>query len=197
MSKRAMIGFGIVLGAALVAGLTYNDRVDPDTSLYDLACTRGLEDNKPAPEWSSSELLAKDACAAAKQADGSFDQGPELLKLARPHGYTHYSGFIITERTIHTVLAQGFVHGVTCANDFYKYGTAEDRSLGGEWAPDERRRRCVEAHADGLTEYQVLAGPNEDDYFITAIRHRYRLYIGWTFIRALDFQETVDADVSS
>ena len=120
MSKRAMIGFGIVLGAALVAGLTYSDRVDPDTSLYDLACTRVLEDNKPAPEWSSSELLAKDACAAAKQADGSFDQGPALLKLARPHGYTHYSGFIITERTVHTVLAQGFVHGVTCANDFYQ-----------------------------------------------------------------------------
>ena len=69
--------------------------------------------------------------------------------------------------------------------------------LAASGTPDERRRRCVEAHVDGLTEYQVLAGPNEDDYFITAIRHRDRLYIGWTFIRALDFQETVDADVSS
>lgn len=197
MSKRAMIGFGIVLVAALVAGLTYSDRVDPNTSLYDLACMRLEAENKPVPEWSSSEILANEACAVSRQADGSFDQGPALLKLERPHDYTHYSGFIITERLIHTVQAQGFVYGVTCTNDFFKYGTADDRSLGGEWAPDERRRRCVEAHANGLTEYQVLAGPNDDDFFITAIRHRDRLYIGWTFIRALDFQETMDADVSS
>ena len=91
-----MIGFGLVLGAALVAGLTYNDRLDPNTSLYDLGCTRLLADKKRAPEWSSSELLAKDACAAAKQADGSFDEGLALLKLGRPHGYTHYSGVIVT-----------------------------------------------------------------------------------------------------
>lgn len=192
-----MIGFGLVLVAALVAGLTYSDRVDPNVSLYDIACTQLLAEDKPAPEWSSSELLAKDACAASRQTDGSFKAlvGPQTLE--RGHEYTHYSGFIITERTIHTVQANGFVHGVICANDFFKYGTADDRALGGEWTRDERRRRCIEAHADGLTEYQILAGPNEKDFFIAAVRHRDRLYIGWVFVRALDFEESIDADVSS
>lgn len=197
MNNRAMIGFGLVLAVALIAGLTYSNRIDPNRSLQVLACAKLLTEDKPATEWSSSELLAKDACAAdERDADGALVWPTGPMKLDRPHKYTHYSGFIVTERTLHTVNRNGFVHGVICASDFYKYGTADDRSLGGEWARDERRRRCVEAHTDGITEYQILAGPNDDDFFIVAVRHRDRLYIGWVFIRALDFEETIDADVS-
>lgn len=192
-----MIGFGLVLAFALVAGLTYSNRVDPTRSLHELACAKLLTEDKPAMEWSSSELLAKDVCATAERdANGALIWPTEPMTLSRPHKYTHYSGFVITERTIHTVSRSGFVHGVVCANHFYKYGTADDRSLGGEWAPDERRRRCVEAHTDDVTEYEILAGPNDDDFLIVAVRHRDTLYIGWVFIRALDFEETIDADVS-
>lgn len=191
-----MFGFGAMLIFALIAGLAFDNTIDPDRGLREQACEMLLAEDKPATEWVASELLAKDACDAAHQTNGAangvyaWPSDPQVLQP--PYAYTHYSGFIITNRTILSVARAGFIHGVICRDSFFRYGTQESHSLGGEWEPDERRWQCVEAHADDVMEYEVLSGPNENNYFVVAVRHRKELYIGWAFIRTLDFEETIE-----
>ena len=197
LSKQSAgsIGFFLMIAVAVVGGLILHDPVDEEMTLRALACAEAEVESKTAegkPTDTYQAVLS--ACAQARDAEGVLTWGPEVRPFDPPIEYIELSGFIKRPKRIDAILGTGYLKGAVCAEHKYRWGASESRSTGGEWTPDVRRRRCHDAYAENLMRYEILDGPDADQFYLVATLMGGDFYIGWTHLHTLDLRETYLGD---